>query len=215
MRRDGKIIENFANIRKICNFAGYPYYDMEFDKRYAIACKGVGDGLCDYVFDVGDSFFESCPDGEISGGRCRVSVSARRTGSTIVLSTAIEGSVSVTCDRCLEQCEVPVSFDGVLTVRLSDVGESYDGEVMNVPASSDDIDLGQYIYESIVLSLPYRRVHAEGSCNPDMLSRFTVATAEEFDRMEAEVERKQMHGLAVEDFDKLAALKQRMESGTE
>ena len=34
----------------------------------------------------------------------------------------------------------------------------------------------QYIYESIVLSLPYRRVHPDGECDPDMMARFTPAT---------------------------------------
>jgi uncharacterized metal-binding protein YceD (DUF177 family) len=50
------------------------------------------------------------------------------------------------------------------------------------------IDLEQYIYESIVLSLPLQRVHPEDVhgqplCNPAMLERFKIVTQEEFNTM--------------------------------
>ena len=50
-----------------------------------------------------------------------------------------------------------------------------------------ELPLGQYIYESISLSLPYRKIHPEDAngnslCNPDMLSRFKIVSEEEFDR---------------------------------
>lgn len=46
---------------------------------------------------------------------------------------------------------------------------------MWVSPEEEDIDLTQYIYESIILSLPYRRVHPDGECDPDMMARFTAA----------------------------------------
>ena len=43
----------------------------------------------------------------------------------------------------------------------------------------DEVDLAQYIYESIVLSLPYQRVHPEGECDPEMLGRFRIVSDED------------------------------------
>lgn len=185
---------------------------MELDKRYSIVFKGLADGVHDFVFDVDDAFFAACDNDELRGGRCTANFALRKAGNTLSLSAAIEGQVVTVCDRCLEECSVPVRFEGELTVRVSDEAEGYDGETMWVSPAEDEIALGQYIYESIVLALPYRRVHADGECNPEMLSRFKVATAEEFDRMEEEVERRQMHGLAGRDMEKLAALKASMEA---
>ena len=78
--------------------------------------------------------------------------------------------------------------------------------------SEDSVDLTQYIYESIVLSLPYRRVHPEGECDPDMLARFGVMSAEEFDRRAAEAENADNCGIGEEAAARLAELKSRMES---
>ena len=185
---------------------------MELNERYSIVFKGLADGAHDFVFDVGDAFFAACDNDELRGGSCKAYFTMRKAGSTMTLDAEITGNVTTVCDRCLEECSVPVEFRDSLTVRVSDHEAEYDGETLWVSPAEDEIALGQYIYESVVLAMPYRRVHAEGGCNPEMLSRFTVATAEEFDRMEQEVEQRQMHGLGGRDMQKLAALKARMES---
>ena len=184
---------------------------MEFDKRYSVVCKGLADGAHEFVFSVGNDFFAACDNEELRGGECTATFRLRKTGNTLVFEAEIEGSVVTVCDRCLDDCAVPVKFEGTLTVRVSDETAEYDGETMWISPADDEIELGQYIYESIVLSMPYRRVHADGECNAEMLSRFTVATAEEFDRMEQEVEQRQMHSIGGRDMEKLAALKARME----
>ena len=186
---------------------------MELEKRYSIVFKGLADGVHDFAFDVGDAFFAACDNDELRGGCCNARFTMRKAGNTMTLDAAIDGRVTTVCDRCLEECSVPVEFSGTLTVRVSDEAAGYDGETMWVSAAEDEIALGQYIYESIVRAMPDSRVHAEGGCDPEMLARFKVATAEEFDRMEQEVEQRQMHGLGGRDMEKLAALKARMEQG--
>ena len=97
---------------------------------------------------------------------------------------SIRGSVVVACDRCLDDCTVPVEFDGTLVVKFSDEVSDYDGEVMWLSPYAGSVDLTQYVYESILLSLPYQRVHPDGECDPEMLGRFRIVTGEEFDRLE-------------------------------
>ena len=188
---------------------------MEFDKPYSIVCKGLADGVHEFVFSVGDAFFAAADNEELRGGNCNATVRMRKNGNTMVLDTTIEGSVTTLCDRCLEECPVAIRFDGTLTVRVSDQTGEYDGDTMWISPADDEVDLGRYIYESIVLALPYSRVHPDGGCNAEMLARFRVATAEEFDRMEAEVEKRQAHGLDGRDMEKLAALKARMEQNAQ
>lgn len=79
---------------------------------------------------------------------------------------------------------MPVEFDGTLVVKFSDEVSDYDGEVMWLSPSAGSVDLTQYVYESILLSLPYQRVHPDGECDPEMLGRFRIVTGEEFDRLE-------------------------------
>ena len=96
-------------------------------------------------------------------------------------------------------------------VKFSDESDYYDGEVMRISPSEDILDLTQYIYESIVLSLPYSRVHEEGKCNPEMLASFSAITEEELEALEAKAEESDVVGL--DDYNKsvLEALKEQME----
>ena len=94
-------------------------------------------------------------------------------------------------------------------VKFSDEVHEYDGEVMWMLPGEDRVELAQYIYESIVLSLPYQRVHPDGECNPDMLERFRIVSDEEFGRLE---DRAEAEGRNEGEWAKLAALKEQMEA---
>lgn len=121
----------------------------------------------------------------------------------------ITGHVVVACDRCLEDCRIPIDFEGQLLVKFSDEPREYDGEVLWLLPGEDEVDLSQYIYESIVLSLPYQRVHPEGECDPEMLKRFRIVSDEEFSAIENRAEE---HAVPEGEWAKLAALRERMEA---
>ena len=144
---------------------------MDTNERYVIACKGLRNGTYDFEFKVGKALFEAEQSEEITGGEFDVYVKMHKSGSFAELDVKLEGYAVVPCDRCLEDCRIPVLCESLLTVRFTDEQPDYDGEVMQVSAAEGEIDLTHYIYESVVLALPYRRVHPDGECNPDMLAR--------------------------------------------
>ena len=78
--------------------------------------------------------------------------------------------------------------------------------------SEDFVDLTQYIYESIVLSLPYQRVHPDGECDPDMLGRFRIVSEQEFETIENETQQREREGSGSGQWtEQLSAIKQQME----
>jgi len=181
---------------------------MDMTKGYSIACKGLKNGVHDFSFKVDGALFEAYGNEEIKGGDCDVAVTLTKADAQFMADVSIRGSVVVACDRCLEDCRVPIVFEGRLLVKVSDEVHEYDGETLWLLPGEDEIDLAQYIYESIVLSLPYRRVHPEGECDPGMLRRFRIVSDEEFARIES---RAGAHA-RLDAWDRLAGLKQRMEA---
>ena len=181
---------------------------MEEAKRYTIAYKGLKSGLHDFHFEVDGSLFKAFGSTEIKDGACGVTVVIERGEAMLTLDVTVDGSVVVECDRCLEDCRVPVHYEGQLLVKFSDEVREYDGEVMWLLPMEDEIDLTQYIYESIVLALPYQRVHPDGECNPEMLKRFRIVSDAEFGDIEARAEEEHNGG----EWAKLAALKEQMEA---
>ena len=189
---------------------------MEQITRYSIPYKGLKNGTYDFDFQVDDALFEAYGRVEIKAGKCCVRVVLKRAETMLELHVAIEGEVICECDRCLEDCPVEVNYEGDLVVKFSDEIDDYDGEVMWISPSEDKLDLTQYIYESIVLSLPYRRVHAEGECNPEMLASFTAISDDELAEIEARAEaaareEDEVSGLDERNIELLEALKRKMQ----
>ena len=188
---------------------------MELNERYSIGYKSLSNSTFDYDFVVDDALFAAYESREVLGGNCDVKVVLSKTDSQLDVDVTIEGSVVCECDRCLEPCDIDIDYEGHLIVRLSTEEGEYDGEVMWLNPAEESLDLTQYIYESIILSLPYQRVHTEGECNPDMMARFAQVTAAELDAIEARAGRGNKPTIDEGDFNKLAALKALMQQDNE
>ena len=188
---------------------------MELNERYSIGYKSLSNSVFDYDFVVDNDLFAAYESREVLGGKCDVKVVLKKTDSQLDVDVTIEGSVVCECDRCLEPCDIDIDYEGHLIVRLSTEEGEYDGEVMWLNPAEENLDLTQYIYESIILSLPYQRVHTEGECNPDMMARFAQVTAAELDAIEARAGRGNKPTIDEGDFNKLAALKALMQQDNE
>lgn len=163
--------------------------------RYTIAYKGLKEGTHGFEWKVGDDFWTTHPEAGIKGGNVEVEARLEKGATgTMRLEVSMQGSVTTPCDRCLEVCELPVNYHGRLAVKPSEEEHPFEGDILWVSPADGVIDLEQYIYESIVLSLPLRRVHPEDVhgtplCNPAMLERFKIVSEEEFDRLAAETDK--------------------------
>ena len=174
-----------------------------------IPFKGLKPGVYTYDFQVDDALFETFENKEIVRGACDVHVELRRLEKMLDMEVRIVGSVVVPCDRCLEECEVPVAFEDNLVVKFADEEREYDGEILWLSPAEEEVDLTAYVYESIVLSLPYQRVHPDGQCNPEMLERFRIVSGEEFAAIEARQAEEDESGLSDENRLRLAKLRER------
>jgi len=186
---------------------------MELTERFAIAWKELKNGTYGFDFKADKSLFETFESSEIKDGDLAVHLTLERSESQLSIQTAIRGTVTVACDRCLDDCLLPVRFDGKLLVRFSDDIHDYDGETMWLSPSENEVSLAQYIYESIVLSLPYRRVHPEGACDPDMLRRFRIVSEEQFSQIEREAEASQT--LDGDTLERLTSLRKELDDKKE
>ena len=106
-------------------------------------------GTSEFVWKAGRQFFEEFGDSGILDADITVTALVSNHGLTIGVQAAIAGSVTVPCDRCLENLVIPVdtSFE-----------ETYTPE-------SDILDIRQEVYDYVLTSLPMVRVHPEGECN--------------------------------------------------
>ena len=139
---------------------------MDVTKAYSIAYKGLKNGRHDFAFDVDGSLFEAFESPEIRDGACRVRVGLTRSETMLRAEVAIEGYVVVACDRCLEDCRVPVAFEGELLVKFSDEIRDYDGEVMWLSPAETEVDRSQSSSRASCCRCPISACIPTGSAIP-------------------------------------------------
>ncbi|MDR0714619.1 MAG: DUF177 domain-containing protein [Bacteroidales bacterium] len=105
------------------------------------------------------------------------------------INLSLDGWAEVQCDRCLDFLKVDVATETGLYVRFDETsGEDDDGyDVIVLSPNDSELDMTSYLYEFVHLALPVRRVHPEGKCNKDMITRleqYLVKDTESFQSQE-------------------------------
>lgn len=132
-------------------------------------------------FKIDNSFFSFFTNTEVLDANCVVDIEVKKGLSAIKIDVDIKGSIVVACDRCLADAEFPLEYNSVLLVKLSDsVEDSYwdndsEDDILWINESVAEVDLRQYIYDSIILSLPLQRIHEEGDCD-ETVERYITFT---------------------------------------
>ena len=139
-------------------------------ESYKIDLKGVKDETTRLDFDLNDDFFGALDGSQLEHGALHVSVSIRKMAGFFELLFHTEGSVVVTCDRCLDDMNQPIETDNKLMVKLGDT-YSEDDDTVTIDENEGMLDLSWFIYEFIMLAIPIKHVHAPGKCNSAMTQK--------------------------------------------
>jgi uncharacterized metal-binding protein YceD (DUF177 family) len=153
---------------------------LERLKIYQIDLKSLSPAM-NYQFDyvLGDDFFESVDGPEVRQGNINVSLSVVHASSAFELNFHIDGVVTVTCDRCLDDVEIPVETRNRLIVTFGETYNEMSDEHIVVSEDEGFINVAWYIYQFIALAIPIKRVHEPGGCNEMMVSKLKELCVDE------------------------------------
>ena len=144
---------------------------------YTIDYETLPVGVHDFEFIIDDSLFELWEESEVKSGVGTAKIHVVKHADVAELSAKLSGEVKVPCDRCLEEFMLPFEWEGDVVIKVGcPVNEDEDdGETIFVDPADQNLDLSQWLYESVILSLPFSRVHPNISdCNQDMVKRFKI-----------------------------------------
>ncbi len=136
----------------------------------------MSDGVHQLEYSVDGKFFREFDYLEINDCNMLVQIEMNKQPDMLELKFTFSGYVFCDCDRCLEEYKQTVSGNERLVVKFGDEKEDEADDIIILPALEHQINLSQYIYESIVLLLPQRRVHPENKkghsdCNPEIIKK--------------------------------------------
>lgn len=143
---------------------------------YAIRISGLVEGDHNFSFELDQKFFASLEESEIEKGNVNAGIRLEKKVGLLALHFKLEGEVEIMCDRCLEPLTNKIFTEQVIFVKL---GESYDeieDDVIVIHRDDHEIEVAQYMYEFILLGLPFQRVHEDDEngvslCNAEMIRK--------------------------------------------
>ena len=145
-------------------------------EQFKIDLKALAEDVTPLEWQLDDQFFSQLEGALLQQGSVHVSGSIRKAVGFYELLLHCDGTVEVTCDRCLDPMSQPVEADQRLIVKL---GTAYteDDEVITVDEAKPVLDTAWLIYEAVALAVPIQHVHQPGDCNDAMMRKLNELSA--------------------------------------
>ncbi len=147
------------------------------DVGFLIPLNGLASGRTEFRWGADGKFFGSFGNTEILDADIDVSATVEKSGHDLKVDCHMSGSVTVLCDRCMDELVMPVDVEAGFDVRYGEAPQDEtedDGgerETLYVDPVESCLDMGQIVYDYVCLSLPMQRFHEDGKCNPVAMTR--------------------------------------------
>jgi uncharacterized metal-binding protein YceD (DUF177 family) len=152
---------------------------MKHNREYEIAWQGLKPGPHIYAYDIDDRFMqERDADESFTDWDAKVNLKFDKHEGFFMLHFDVDGSVIVPCDRCGDDFKLRLwdEFDLVIKLMGDEAGKIEDeDDVVFIPRSETVIDISNWLYEFVMLSVPLQHIHADNEdgssgCNPQALN---------------------------------------------
>lgn len=142
------------------------------NKKFEIEFQGLKEGVHLFELEVDKEFLSMHSLEGIEDIEGMMDLELEKKSTLMELNFDFKGWVRVVCDRCGDMFRLPLQFDSYLLVKFNaDKDESSSEEIIVLSPSDHKLQLGHYIYETISVSLPMKKVHEENMCDPEALSK--------------------------------------------
>ncbi|MDQ6471419.1 DUF177 domain-containing protein [Flavobacterium sp. LHD-80] len=147
---------------------------MSKTKEFLIPFVGLKLGKHHFEYQVNNKFFEDFEYNEFQSSDIKVSLVLDKKSTMLELDFKHKGTVNVPCDLTGEEFDLPIKGKMKLIVRFGEEFNDENEELLILPHGEFEINVAQYIYEMIALSVPLKRVHPgvkDGSLESEALKK--------------------------------------------
>ena len=126
---------------------------------YSVNIVGLPEKTHSFEFAIGNAFFDKYGTEVVKEGRFEAKVLLNKKETLIEADFDIEGKAQLICDRSLEPFEHPMKINRKVIFKFGEVAEEVSDEVTIIPRDSQTLEVGQFLYEFIVLNVPIKKIH--------------------------------------------------------
>ena len=153
--------------------------------QYKIQFGGLSMGEHQFEFEIKSKFFEQFSESEITEADIQVKANLVKQNSLMHILFAFEGTIKLSCDRCLVDYNCPISGQEKLVIKHGNPDESND-DILVLKEGLEEADFTQYLFEYIELAIPSRKVPCEDEeidievqCDKSTIAKFNELKIEE------------------------------------
>lgn len=157
--------------------------------EYKLMLKSLPEGKHSFEYHLDKQFFINMENADVRDADVKVMLDVDHRGDAYMLAFRLTGTLTVLCDRCLDELPLDIDTTYALTVKY---GEEYNDDsdtLLVIPESDNYLNVAYMLYDTAVLAIPPRHVHPQGKCNRAMSAlnkKYGVRNADDED---AELER--------------------------
>mgnify|MGYP000064502314 CR=1 FL=1 len=143
-------------------------------KEFTIKFVGLKLGEHCFEYQIDNKFFEHFEYDEFNDASINAKVRLNKKTTLLEFSFEISGSVNVNCDLTNEPFNQEIKNQFNLVVNFGEEYNDENDEILIIPHGEYEVNISQYLYELIVLSVPSKRVHPgvkDGTLESDILKK--------------------------------------------
>ena len=132
---------------------------MKVTNEFLIPFAGLKLGKHQFEYQINKEFFEDYQYDEFEACAIKVNLILEKKSTMLELHFKHKGTIHVPCDLTSEMFDLPVKGKIKVIVQFGEAFNDDNEELLILPFGEHQIDVKQYIYEMIALSIPLKKVH--------------------------------------------------------
>ena len=143
-------------------------------KEFNIPFSGLKQGKHNFDFEIDNTFFDSFGYDDFNSATIKLVAVLNKMETIMEVDFEASGTVNVNCDITSEPYDQEITSKLHLVVKFGDEYNDDNEEILIVPHGAYQLNISQYVYEMLVLSVPQKRVHpgiADGTLKSEALDK--------------------------------------------
>lgn len=125
-------------------------------------------GLNEFDFTLTKQFFVNMENTEVRDADLSVKLQVDNHGAYYDFDFKVNGTLTIECDRCLDDLVIPVDAGYQITVKYGEEYNDASDDVLEIPENENYLNVAYMLYDTVMLAIPIKHVHPAGKCNKAM-----------------------------------------------
>ncbi|MBD5198224.1 MAG: DUF177 domain-containing protein [Bacteroidales bacterium] len=136
--------------------------------EFKLPLKSLPVGTHQMQYRLGKQFFANMESQDVRDADIDVALTLDHRNDLYDLTFKLTGTVTVLCDRCLDEMELPIDTEYHIVVKYGETYNDDSDEFLEIPDSENYLNVAYMLNDTVALAIPIKHVHPLGKCNRSM-----------------------------------------------